>query len=271
MIIAQITDFHLTAFGRHAYRGVDTAACLALAVAQLAALDPAPDCVVATGDLTESGRPEEYELLRDLLAPLHAPVYLIPGNHDDREALRRAFADKPYIPAVGFLDYVVDAHAVRLVALDTLVPGRSGGHLEKERLERLDRTLAEARHRPTAIIMHHPPFRTGIAHMDAIGLDGAEAFAAVLARHPQVQRVLCGHLHRAIQTVLAPGAIASTAPSTAHQVRLDLRPDGPADYILEPPGYQLHVWDEGGACVSHTGSIGGFDGPYPFHEERRDA
>jgi Icc protein len=265
MLIAQITDFHIKARGKIAYRVVDTASCLTQAVAAVAALDPAPDVVVATGDLTDFGRPEEYELLRELLAPLPCPVYLVPGNHDEREAMRRAFAGG-YLPANGFLNYAIDDYPLRLVALDTVVPGEGGGRLCDERLGWLDRTLAAAPKRPTMIIMHHPPFSTGIAHMDRIGLSGAAEFAEVLARHPQVERVLCGHLHRSIQAHIGVHAIASTAPSTAHQVALDLRADGPSRFVMEPPGYQLHLWRSGIGVVSHTGVIGRFAGPYPFHE-----
>ena len=266
MIIAQITDFHIKARGELAYRVVDTAACLAAAVRRIAALDPQPDLVVATGDLTDFGRPDEYELLRELLTPLDRPVYVIPGNHDEREAMRLAFADRGFLPASGFLHYAIEHYPVRLVALDTVIPGEGGGRLCAERLAWLDRCLAAAPDRPTAIIMHHPPFRTGIAHMDRIGLDGADAFAAVLARHPQVERVWCGHLHRAIQARIGPHAIASTAPGTAHQVALDLHPNGASAFTMEPPGYQLHLWTEAG-FVSHTGSIGDFAGPFPFHAD----
>jgi 3',5'-cyclic-AMP phosphodiesterase len=266
MLIAQITDFHIKARGKIAYRVIDTAACLAAAVAAVAALDPGPDIVVATGDLTDFGRPEEYALLRELLAPLGRPVYLVPGNHDEREAMRQAFRVDGYLPASGFLHYAIEDHPVRLVALDTVIPGQSGGELCEKRLQWLDRTLAEAPERPTVIIMHHPPFATGIAHMDRIGLDGADRFAAILARNPQVERVLCGHLHRSIQARLGSRAIASTAPSTAHQVTLDLTPDGPPGFMLEPPGYQLHLWRPESGMVSHTAVIGRYAGPYPFWE-----
>jgi Icc protein len=266
MLIAQITDFHIKARGKIAYRVVDTASCLTAAVAALGALDPAPDIVVATGDLTDFGRPEEYELLRELLAPLRIPLYLIPGNHDEREAMRQAFAGDGYLPAAGFLHYTVEDHPLRLVALDTVIPGEAGGRLCDERLGWLERTLAAAPRRPTAIIMHHPPFATGIAHMDRIGLDGAGKFAALLGRHRQVERVLCGHLHRAIQARIGDHAVASTAPSTAHQVALDLRPDGPPRFVMEPPGYQLHLWRAETGMVSHTAVIGRFAGPYPFHD-----
>jgi Icc protein len=267
MLIAQITDFHIKARGKIAYRVIDTASCLGAAVAALAALDPAPDVIVGTGDLTDFGRPEEYELLRELLKPLGKPVYLIPGNHDEREAMRRAFGGDGYLPVAGFLHYVVDEHPVRLVALDTVIPGASGGELCDERLRWLEGALAAAPERPTIIIMHHPPFATGIAHMDRIGCAGADRFAAILARNPQVERVLCGHLHRSIQTRLGARAIASTAPSTAHQVALDLSPAGPPVFVLEPPGYQLHLWRPGEGFVSHTAVIGRYAGPYPFFED----
>ena len=266
MLIAQITDFHIKARGKVAYRVVDTAACLAAAVDAVATLDPRPELVVATGDLTDFGRPEEYALLGELLAPLPMPVYLIPGNHDERDAMRRAFAGDGYLPASGFLNYTVEDQPLRLIALDTVVPGDSGGALCAERLAWLDRTLAAAPERPTIIIMHHPPFATGIAHMDAIGLAGAGAFAEIVARHPQVERVLAGHLHRSIQARIGRHAIASTAPSTAHQVALDLRPDGPAEFMMEPPGYQLHLWQPDTGVVTHTAVVGKFAGPYPFFD-----
>lgn len=267
MIVAQITDFHIKTPGQRAYRVVDTAACLRAAVAALSALDPKPDLIVATGDLADFGRVEEYELMREILNPLAAPLCLIPGNHDDRDALRMAFRGDGYFPAAGFLNYTLDVGALRLIALDTLKTGESGGLLCDARLAWLDRELGAAPGRPSAIIMHHPPFQTGIGHMDAIGLEGADAFAAVLARHPHVKRVFCGHLHRTIQTVIGRDVIASTAPSTAHQVRLDLSVGGPGAFVMEPPGYQLHLWNADGGCVSHTGVIGAFDGPYPFRED----
>jgi len=264
MLIAQISDFHLRGRGKLTYGAVDTASCLRAAVAALTKLDPTPDLVVATGDLTESGRPHQYELLREILAPLRMPIYVIPGNHDEREVLRRAFRSEGYLPAQGFCQYVVDHHALRLVALDTIIPGEAGGCLCDERLQWLERQLAAAPDRPTLIIMHHPPFRTGIEHMDAMGLAGADRLAALLTRHPQVERVLCGHLHRSIQARLGAHALASTAPSTAHQIALDLRPRGAGAYVMEPPGYQLHLWRAGAGFVSHTGVIGDFAGPYPF-------
>jgi Icc protein len=255
MFVAQITDTHIRRPGELVHGVVDTAAMLARAVAALGRLDPAPDVTVVTGDLVDTGAAEEYAHLRALLAPLAMPVYVIPGNHDAREPLRRAFAADGYLPQDGFLQYTVEDWPLRLVALDTLIPAALGGELCRERLLWLDRALAAAAQRPTLILMHHPPFLTGIDHMDRIGLAGIPGFVAIVARHPQIERILCGHVHRAIDCRLA-GTVAGTAPSTAHQIVLDLAPAAPPASAFEPPGYQLHWWSEAGGLVTHTAAIG---------------
>jgi 3',5'-cyclic-AMP phosphodiesterase len=263
MLIAQITDTHIKPQGVLAYGRIDTAPYLARAVEHLLGLRPRPDLVLATGDLVDGGRPDEYRRLRELLAPLSMPAYLIPGNHDDRDALAAAFPDHAYLPRGGrFIQYVVEGYPVRLIALDTLVPGQVGGLLCAERLGWLAARLAEAPARPTVIFMHHPPFVTGIARMDAHGLANAGEFAELIGRHRHVQRIVCGHLHRPIQALVG-GTLATTAPSTAHQVALDLE-DEPLAFTMEPPACQLHVWSAETGLVTHTSYIGQFDGPYLF-------
>jgi 3',5'-cyclic AMP phosphodiesterase CpdA len=141
------------------------------------------------------------------------------------------------------------------VALDTVVPRAGHGSLCAHRLAWLDDTLAAAPEVPTMVAMHHPPFATGIAHMDAIGLrEGADGLAAVLRRHPQVERVICGHLHRPIVRRFG-GTLAMTVPSTAHQIVLDLRAGGPAAWRMEPPGFAVHTLSDG-ALVSHGVTVG---------------
>jgi Icc protein len=233
VLIAQITDTHIKPEGTLAYGRVDTSAFLARAVDHILHLDPRPDVVLGTGDLVDGGTPTEYARLRHLLSPLPMPVYLIPGNHDDRDALRQAFADYPKMPREGFIQYVVDDGPLRLIAVDTLLPGASGGRVDRERLTWLDARLGEAPSKPTMIFMHHPPFKTAIEYMDGIGLEGADAMAEVVRRHPQVERVVCGHLHRSIQSRWA-GTVAMTAPATAHQVELDVRHDVGLSFSMEP-------------------------------------
>jgi 3',5'-cyclic AMP phosphodiesterase CpdA len=264
MLVCQISDLHITAGGGLASGIVDTAGMFRACVAHVLSLSRQPDAVVITGDLVDLGRAEEYRLLRDMLAPLPMPVHLIPGNHDDRGMLRTVFADHDYLPRTGpFLQYALEDYPLRIVALDTVIPGEGGGRLCAERLEWLDHKLAAAPSRPTLVMMHHPPFRSFIGHMDAMGLDEPQGFRDVIARHPQVERVLCGHLHRPIQARVAQ-ALVSTCPSPAHQIALDLAPDAPEGFAMEPPGYQLHLWTPESGVVSHTAVIGAFAGPYPF-------
>jgi 3',5'-cyclic AMP phosphodiesterase CpdA len=256
MLVAQITDTHIGEPGSKVDRVHRTAEHLARAVAHLNALPRRPDAVLATGDLVDLGSSAEYARLRELLAPLAAPLFVIPGNHDARPALRAAFADHRYLPAEGFLQYTIEHLPVRFVCLDTLVPGEIGGALCAERLDWLDRRLAEQPDRPTVVVMHHPPIRTGISRMDRWGLDGADAFGAVIARHRQVARVLCGHLHRPVTTHWQ-GTLVQACPATAHQIALELEGESLAT-VMEPPACLLHLWDAASGLVSHTSYIGDY-------------
>jgi Icc protein len=263
MLIAQISDMHIKPPGKLAMGRVDTAGHLARAVAHINALRPAPDLVLVTGDLVDAGMPEEYAYLSDLLAPLAMPVYLIPGNHDLRDPLRAVFFAHRYLPAGEFLQYVVEEGAVRLIALDTLTPGAPHGELCDRRLDWLEARLAES-DRPTILFMHHPPFACGIKEFDDTRLNvGADRLAAIVRQHPNVERILCGHVHRPIQVRWA-GTIASVAPSTAHQATLDLAPDAPLMYSMDPPAVALHQSRPGTGLVTHLSYIGEYDGPYPF-------
>lgn len=265
MIVCQVSDMHLLANGQLAYGTVDTAAHFKRCIADIRKLPQQPDAVVMTGDLVDSGQPEQYALLRELIAPLPMPVYLIPGNHDERDALRNAFPDHAYLNQFPpYIQYAIEEHALRIVAIDTVVPGEDGGELCAQRLEWLALTLATAPHRPTLLIMHHPPFATHIGFMDAIGLATSEPLAHIVAKNPQIERILCGHLHRPIHARFA-GTLACTAPSTAHQITLDLAPAAPATFMLEPPAYFVHAWNAATGVVTHTAYIGEFAGPYPFN------
>jgi Icc protein len=275
MLIAQITDTHISTPGSRNDRDFRTAEHLARAVAHLNGLAPGPDVVLATGDLVERGQIDEYERLHELLQPLGMPVYLIPGNHDDRDNLRRVFDHHRYLPRDGrFIQYTVDDWPVRLVALDTLIPGESGGRLCAERLRWLDARLAEAPERVTIVLMHHPPFVTGMRKMDEMGLDGAGSLAVVIRRHPHVERIVCGHLHRPIVRRFA-GTVACTGPATAHQLALDLGEAPRLAMVMEPPACLLHLWlGDVEGLVSHISLIGDTYPPFSIfdgHEWLRDA
>lgn len=266
--IVQLTDLHIRQPGKLAYGRVDTSAYLQTAVQSVLRLKQRPSAVIVTGDLTDFGRKEEYAAMRDLLAPLDMPVYLLTGNHDDRQNLRSTFSDHDYLGMSGFVQFHVDLGPFHLLALDTSDPGHSAGALCTERLDWLSAKLLELKGQPIVVAMHHPPFRTMIGHMDEIGLmQGSEELAALLRQHPNVERVLCGHLHRAID-VRFGGTLASTCPGPAHQVTLNLDPQAPSDWMLEPPSFRVHAWDASNRrIVSHLAACGEYAGPYPFYAD----
>lgn len=266
MIFAQISDMHIKPPGRLAYRKVDTAAALARCVSHLNALKPRPELVLVTGDLTDIGTEEEYALFRELMEPLRIPYFVIPGNHDERGALRRVLPEATYRPGGSeFLQYTIEEYPVRLIGLDSLVPGEPYGELGPEKLAWLDAQLSTAAGRPTVLFMHHPPFLTGIHHMDVQNCRDGSALGALIERHAQVQALLCGHVHRFIVTGWH-GIAASICPSPSHAVAFDLDPEGPSALFLDPPACLIHVWTEEKQLVSHVSFIGEFEGPYPFFD-----
>jgi 3',5'-cyclic AMP phosphodiesterase CpdA len=268
MLLAQISDLHIKRPGGLAYRRVDTAAYLARCVAALNALVPRPDAVIITGDLVDQGDPQQYEHLKTLLAPLELPYFLLVGNHDDRAALRAAFPDRAELHSGGeFVQYAFDVGALRVIALDSLEPGQSAGTLCDARLAWLETQLDAASGKPTIVALHHPPFACGIGHMDELRLDSSASarLAALIARYPNVERVICGHVHRPM-FVRFGGTIASAVPAPAHQVALDLRDDAPSAFMMEPPAYALHRYDPATGLVTHHAYVDAADGPYPFYE-----
>ncbi|HIC7209360.1 phosphodiesterase [Burkholderia stabilis] len=267
MLLAQISDLHIKRPGQLAYRRVDTAAALARCIAKLNALVPRPDAVLVTGDLTDFGNDDEYGHLRELLAPLEIPYYLMIGNHDDRAGLRRAFPDRAELHDGEFVQYALDVGAVRVLALDSQVPGASYGDLCDARLAWLAAQLDAARDRPVIVALHHPPFASGIGHMDALRLAPAAAakLDALLRGYPNIERVLCGHVHRSMFTRFG-GTLASAVPAPAHQVAFDLRDDAPSAFRLEPPAFAVHRYAPDTGMTSHHVYVDEGAGPYPFYE-----
>ncbi len=255
---AQISDFHISLPDGMADKTLQTAAHLRIAVAHLNALPERPEFVLCTGDLVDSGGEGEYAILAEILAGLDMPFFLIPGNHDDRTGLAQAFPDHDYLSGHdGFMQYTIEEWEPRLIALDTLVPGQSGGRVCSTRLDWLADRLTEQPDRPTILFMHHPPFRTGIRMMDEMGLEDREGLVAVLRQYNQIEAILAGHLHRHITRRVA-GTIAITTPGPAHQIALDLTGEERLSLIMEPPAGLLHIWlggDDG--LVSHVTYTGG--------------
>lgn len=266
ILIAQISDLHIKTPGALAYGKVDTAAALARCIETLNALSPRPDLVVISGDLADTPSGEEYAHLNALLARLTLPFVAVPGNHDDRTLMRAALPEHFAQGSSGPLNTLRAIGDADVVALDSSVPGQPYGFLDDQTLSWLDEALRASQTRPALLFLHHPPFLTGIGHMDVQNLRNADRLAALVQSHPRVALIAAGHVHRATLTTFA-GRQATICPAPNHAVALDLDGHLPPSYVIEPPAFHLHCWSSGprfGTIVTHTVPIGHFDGPHPF-------
>jgi 3',5'-cyclic AMP phosphodiesterase CpdA len=247
--LVQLSDPHIGA----TWSAADPEAGLAAAVASVRRLrDSPPDAVLVSGDLTDNAGDAAYERVRELLAPLEAPVFVLPGNHDDREGVRRHFD----VPGAGGtpVQYAVDLGPLRLVVIDTTRPGEDYGELDAPRLEWLDAELASAPDQITLIAMHHPPLSTASPAWDKVGLLPADrrALGEVVQRHPQVRRIVAGHMHRTIAAGLG-GAAVLAAPSTFVQARVNFGTDT-IGFVVGPSGYAVHALLDG-ELASHVQTV----------------
>lgn len=247
ILLVQLSDLHVGG----SENGVDPIPRLEAVIEAVRELPNRPDAVVVTGDLTDDGAEENYRVALEMLARLDLPLHVLPGNHDDRGRIRAAFD----LPGEGEepVNYSVAVGELRLVLLDSNVPGRDPGSYDAERLGWLDRELSAQPERPTVLAVHHPPLATGIAEWDAINLDRSdrEALGEVVARHPQLRAIVGGHLHRIAASTLG-GCPVLAAPSTYLQVL----PNYERDEIewVDPPGFAIHVW-AGGELASQVQAV----------------
>ena len=268
MLIAHITDPHL---------GLDTRAlpghpgpvqALRQALEHALGMEPPPQVLLLTGDLTDSGAESDYRALRGLLDELLPPpsaggprVWAVLGNHDDRGAARAVLGD--LLGALPGLPDGADGPActygqhggLHFIGLDTMVPGQAHGELDDAQLDWLADTLAHCAGQPVMIFMHHPPLVSGMAIMDACGLlRGRERLAELVRGHGGVQLIAAGHLHRPIVGALG-GAPVLVAPSCSHQLALDLRPHGRLAVLMEPAQIGLYRWTPQDGLACHLSQV----------------
>ena len=260
LLFAQITDIHIGFEPNNPDEANQRRLNAVLDL--LTSMDPAPEFLLATGDLVEGGSVESYERLRASFANLPFPVYCCLGNHDKRIPFSQVFPDAPVNG--GVVQYPLDDPRLRVIVLDTLSEDRHGGEFDEPRAAWLDAELARSE-QPVVLAMHHPPTASGI---DWLTADHDEPWvirlrAVVEKHHAKVVAIIAGHYHRAIMTAWTHTPMF-VCPSVAPRVALDLRdmnvddPDNRPMIVDEPPAFALHQWGHG-VLTSHIGVAGKFD------------
>jgi len=260
MKIAQISDLHIAAEGK-TLGIVDAAKKLETVVARLNAM--APDMVLVSGDIAQVGSLVETTRAAGILAKLEAPFLLTPGNHDTRSTLQQAFPAAT-LPAqeAGHLSYCLETETLRIIALDSSDPDASHGRICQARAAWLEATLA-ASNKPTLIFMHHPPVKFGVEESDNPPMEGTALLGAVVARHPHIERILCGHIHLMAQAQWH-GRLVITAPSIGMRLSWDPAQIQASGFFDSPPAFLWHMHNADGILLTHAFTLDTPDGPFAF-------
>jgi Icc protein len=254
MLIAQMTDTHIVDKNEDLFFEplTKTKERLSKVIAYLNEMNPLPDALLFTGDASDTGTQASYCHLKEIMEPLKIPFYVIPGNHDCRKEMRKAFLKYSYMPKEGFIHYVINEYPIRLIGLDTHVPGEAYGHICEERLFWLNQILGTDKEKPTLIFMHHPPAKTGCKVFDRIGCFTHPEFERLLSSQSHLLGMVTGHYHHLCVTSFA-NKLCFIAPSV-----------GPIHYFansqdedvtaleLEDPALTLHQWHGGNILTSHV-------------------
>ena len=249
MIIAQISDTHLA---------LDTAdqriGDFARTIVDINTLDPAPDLIVHTGDVVHNGRQDEYAEAVRILSQARAPVYVLAGNKDDRANLRAAFAPFGYLaPDAKFIDYAIEDHPVRLIAVDTLSASSNKGDFCPERAKRLIDMIDAETSKPIAVFAHHPPFEVlvGPERLHFETPEMMERLRQALQHSGRVIAVFSGHVHRA-----AEGHVGRIRASVVQCIATSLRKGGYPPHMKAHPVYHIHRYDPAWGFITETRMVG---------------
>lgn len=244
--ILQLSDLHPFADPDARLFGIPTRELLQDVLAHVQESGVRPDHVVVTGDHTHDELPETYAAVRELFEPVLDRLWPLPGNHDDRAALRSAFAER--IPRNGSdrINFAFEAGDWLCLGLDTHVTGAVSGRIGADQVEWIREQLEDRRPRAAVLFMHHPPVELGLAWLDRIGLEDAHLLQDLLAEDPRVRLVCCGHVHHESSNRVGSAEVV-TVPSTG----LQFSPvSDVAQFVTAPPGYRIIDLDEDGYSTS---------------------
>lgn len=251
MIIAQISDTHIALDTPDADQRMRD---FASTIADINALEPQPDVIVHTGDIVHNGRQDEYARAAATLAGARAPVYAMVGNKDNRANLREAFSAGGYLaPDSGFIDYAVDDHPVRLIALDTLSAGSNKGDFCQERVRNLIGMIDAETTKPIAVFTHHPPFEVMVGP-DRLHFESREIMSRLrraLQHSGRVVAVFSGHVHRP-----AAGHVGGIPATVMTSIATTLRKGAYPAEAEGRPIYYLHRFDPVRGFATETRIVG---------------
>lgn len=210
--ILQITDTHLFADDTGRLMGIDTAWTFQAVIKAIVDSDRTHDAVIVTGDLSQDESKESYLNLAAELKKLNAAAYCLPGNHDQGDGMKLAFAEATNISA----DRSFIVGNWQIVLLNTAERKKVSGHLRESELSWLDNCLAAFPEHHALIAMHHQPVPVGSTWMDGIALDNPKDLFSVLDAHKQVRGIIFGHVHQQFEGMRNDVKLMSS-PSTCVQ------------------------------------------------------
>lgn len=262
--IAHVSDTHFLGGRRPLYGAVDTDGHLARALEQLERSGRRPEAIVITGDLADLGEPEAYERLRSQLEPvadrMGSRIIWVMGNHDEREPYSSILFGEE--PSADPQDRVYDLDGLRIISLDSTVPGYHHGEVTDQQLDWLQEVLAFPAAHGTLLALHHPPLPSPVEIMAILELQEQERLAEVL-EGSDVRAILAGHLHYATHGTFA-GIPVSVAAATCYTIDTS----GPPDALLGVDGgHSITLVDVYPHAVVHSvvpvtsaPQVSGFDG-----------
>jgi len=264
MLIIQITDTHIVLPNKKAYGIAETANNLIHCVEAINSLEPKPDVVLVTGDISNNGQHQQLSYAKTILDKLNAPYFVVPGNHDSRDGIRDIFGNLA-CPTSGdnFINYVIDQFEIRLIAMDSTIPEKSGAEICVKRAAWLDQQLEQNPEKPTIIFMHHPPVKCSVLETDEDGFIGADRLGDIVERYACIKAILCGHIHLQAH-INWRNTIISIAPSMQMRLMLDLTMQKKSQFYLDKPAFQMHYWTADKKLISYPVLVHDKEKPYSF-------